>query len=279
MPYVSHVPGPPLDAFVDDLHYFDGPAPISRLKVLPFPSSQLIVNLGGPFQVFEGNNSIPLASCNESWGVGLWDRYHIVEWPRTVRFYGVHFKPGGASFFLRLPLSVLSNQVVPLDAIWGSFAGEVRERLNAAPTLQAGFTLLEQALLSRLVGIPHGFDLVQFAVARIARHKGDIGVRTLVDEVGISQNHLIQLFKRLVGVTPKELARFYRFSFALSLIKADQSADLTFVAHQSGFYDQSHFNKEFASLTGHSPSEYLRLRRRQAEEGQDGKIPGPLPVD
>ncbi len=59
---------------------------------------------------------------------------------------------------------------------------------------------------------PHGLDIVQYAIAEIAQRHGELSIRALSDHIGISQNHLGTQFKRLVGIPPKEMARFYRFA-------------------------------------------------------------------
>src|SRR5262245_46184175 len=105
MTYTRHIPSPPLNAFIDDLYYLDGPAPYPRLTVLPMPSIHLMVNFGDPFQVYEADYADLFATCADSWWVGLWNTYHIVDWPQNIQFFGVHFKPGGAYPFLRFPLS------------------------------------------------------------------------------------------------------------------------------------------------------------------------------
>jgi AraC-like DNA-binding protein len=275
MTYTRHIPSPPLDAYIDDLYYLDGAAPYTRLKVLPMPSLHLMVNLGDAFRVHGAGRA---ESCTESWWVGLWSTYHTVEWPPNVRMFGVHFKPGGVYPFLRLPLSELHNQVVSLEIIWGKYAAEIRERLYAAPTPQTAFALFEQLLLARLRETLHGLDAVQYAIAEIERHHGALSIRTLSDRIGISQNHLGTQFKRMVGVPPKELARFYRFAQVLRSIDPNHPVDWTLIAHQSCFYDQSHFNKDFAAFTGHNPTDYLALRRRLHHPEHIQNL-GQLPID
>lgn len=117
MTYTRLVPAPPLNAYVDDLYCLDGPAPHKRQMVFPMPSVHLMFNFGEAFQVYAPDQAEPFATCTESWWVGQWNQYHIVNWPPNTRLFGVHFKPGGAYPFLRLPLSELHNQVAPLDAL------------------------------------------------------------------------------------------------------------------------------------------------------------------
>src|SRR5215212_8576292 len=113
--YIHHLPSPPLNTYIEDLYYWDGPPPYPRLKVAPIPSLHLMVNLGDTFKVYGPNRAEPIATCTESWAVGLWNTYHIVDWPLNVQFFGIHFKAGGGYPFFELPLCELHNQVVSLD--------------------------------------------------------------------------------------------------------------------------------------------------------------------
>jgi AraC-like DNA-binding protein len=266
MTYIHHIPSPPLDAYIDDLYYVDEPPPYPRLKALPMPSLHLMVNFGDPFRVYEADQSQAAATCTESWAMGLLSTYQIVEWPLNIQFFGVHFKPGGVYPFLRIPLSELHNQIVSLDAIWGRFAAEIRERLYAAATIQAGFALLEQVLLARLCGTAPGLDVVQVAISRIAGHHGALSIAALSDQIGISQKHLGTQFRQMVGVLPKELARFYRFAHVLDLIDPAKPTDWTYIVRQCGYHDQSHLCKEFVAFSGHNPSDYLSIRQRAYDE-------------
>lgn len=76
----------------------------------------------------------------------------------------------------------------------------------------------------------------------IAHHHGALSIRRLSDQIGISQNHLDTQFKRMIGISPKEFARLSRFFSVLRSIDPMQPVDWMRIAHQAGFYDQSHFN-------------------------------------
>jgi AraC-like DNA-binding protein len=269
MTYISYIPSPPLNAYIEDLYYLDGSAAYPRQKVLPVASANLMINLGDSFNVYKPDQAKPFMTCMDSWLVGIWNTYHSVDWPPNVQLFGVHFKPGGAYPLLGLPLSEINRQVVPLDALWGNGASEIRERLHAAPTIQAGFALLEKLLLVRLCEAPYSLGMVQHAIIEIDHRHGALSIRALSDQIGISQSYLGTRFKQFVGVPPKEVARFYRFAYALGLIDLAKAVDLTRIAHQSQFYDQSHFNKDFVAFTGLNPSEYVQLRRRVENENPE----------
>ncbi len=144
MKITVHMPSPPLDAYIKCLWYCEGAEPHQRMKILPMPSLHLMINFGDPFHVYQPGQEQPFASCAADWSVGLWNGYHVMDWPQAMQILNVSFKPAGAYPFLQIPLSELHNQIVPMDAIWGGRAAEIRERLYFAPSMQARFALLEQ---------------------------------------------------------------------------------------------------------------------------------------
>jgi methylphosphotriester-DNA--protein-cysteine methyltransferase len=275
-----HLPSPPLNAYINYLWYCDGPTAYPRLKILPMPSLHVMVNFGDAYQVYGVDEARPLVTCAESWSVGLWNTYHVMDRPPNMQLINVSFKLGEAYSFLQIPLSELHNQIVPLDAIWGQSAASIREQVYAAPTQRARVALLERLLLARLRETPAGLDVVRCALAKIIQQRGTLSIQALSDQIGISQKHLITQFKRLVGGTPKEVARIYRLKHVLySIGPAAQSIDWTQVAYQHGYYDEAHFDKDFHAFTGHTPTDYLRLLRRvQVEQPNLAQHPHHVPT-
>jgi AraC-like DNA-binding protein len=269
MTFIFHTPAPPLNSYIKRFYYQIESLPLPREKVLPLPALDLKINFGGGFQVYDAGQAEPFTILSESWALGLWTKYHVVDWPSELQYVGVSFKPGGAYPFLGLPLSELQDQVVSLDAIWGRSAAELRERLFTAPTIQGRFVLLEQFLLARLCESPQRLKAVRYAVAELARQHGTLSIRELSESMGMSQKHLIVQFKQMVGCTPKELGRLYRFADILASIDLTQPIDWTVVAHQFCFHDQSHFIRDFREFTGNTPTDYLRLRRQMYAEQPD----------
>jgi AraC-like DNA-binding protein len=278
--YVRHIPPPPLHDYIDYFYYLDGSMPYPREKILPTGWLDLEINFGDAIQVYDASGTHLVATCVESWWVGVWSKYGTVVWPPNIQLFGVHFKPGGAYPFLEFPLFELHNQIVSTDVLFGPYAAEIRERLYAAPTIQARFALLEQLLLTRLGESPYGLKAIRHAVAEIVRLHGALPIRALSDCIGISQNHLLTQFKRMVGVTPKTLARLHRLNHILQSINPIQPVNWAQIAYSSGYYDQSHFNNDFIEFLGHSPTEYLRLRLQSHAANPDrDRLLHVLPID
>ncbi|WP_406376490.1 helix-turn-helix domain-containing protein [Streptomyces sp. NBC_00647] len=66
---------------------------------------------------------------------------------------------------------------------------------------------------------------------------------------GVSSTHLAQRFKELIDVTPKRLARTYRFAATVFAINPAGPIDLGDLAGGAGYFDHAHFGHEFRALT------------------------------
>lgn len=77
----------------------------------------------------------------------------------------------------------------------------------------------------------------------------------IADEIYISKYYLIHKFKAEMGLTPHYFQIQNRIRKAQNLLCKGNK--ISYVAVETGFYDQSHFIKEFRKIVGMSPSEYI----------------------
>ena len=273
MRYVSRVPQPPLDQLVDDLYYLAGTPPYSRFKLPPMPSAVLILNLGDRFLI--GDSAEFADGCLLTTAT----RHLDFAYPAFTRSVGVHFKPWGWAAFVGIPGSELCDLPLTVEQVWGRYGGELRDRLDAASTPGEMLALLEDELRRRIAEVP-GLGLVRHASGRIAGASGAVSIGDLCADAGVSTTHLAHRFKQIVGITPKRLARTYRFAKVVRGVDAATAIDWGDLAFRAGYFDQSHFVKEFQAFTGCTPTAYVALRRRfLAEHPGNALDVGPLPAD
>jgi AraC-like DNA-binding protein len=274
--YVSRVPQPPLDQLVDDLYYLEGVPPYSRLKLPPMPSAVLILNLGDPFLIC-GSGARPVEfadGCLLTTGT----RHLEFAYPSFTRSVGVHFKPWGWAPFVGIPGSEACDLQLTVEQVWGRYGDELRDRLDVASNPGGMLALLEEELRRRVADVP-GLRLVQHASRRIAAASGAVSIGGLCEDAGVSTTHLAHRFKQIVGITPKRLARTYRFAKVVRGVDAAAAVDWGDLAFRAGYFDQAHFVKDFQSFTGCTPTAYLALRRRfRAEHPGNALDVGPLPA-
>ena len=277
--YVSRVPRPPLDELIDDLYYLEGAPPYSKLVLPAAPAPLLIVNLGAPFLIRAGSAD-EAAEYADGCAVVTPTRAWEFGYPTPTQSVGVHFKPWGLAPFLPMPAAELCDRPATLDQIRGHRAtGELRDRLAVADSPQDMLTLLEDELVRRLRTID-GLDLVRQMSSAIAATGGTVPISDLGVAARASSTYLAKRFKAIVGVTPKRLARSYRFSSTVLAIDVAAPIDWSEVAADAGYFDQAHFGREFREFTGLTPTRYVEVRRRFLRDYPGHALDGwPLPAD
>ncbi|MEM7345657.1 MAG: DUF6597 domain-containing transcriptional factor, partial [Chloroflexota bacterium] len=241
----AYIPEAPLSTFIECLWSVSTHTHYVREKVLPMGRIDLMINLGSPHKVVNKTNFNKFDLHKESWVSGFQTEYIVIEALAETNMVGIRFKPGGAYPFFDLPISEVSNQVVDMDLIWGNLIEEIRERLFEAKTTGERFKLLEVTLLKKLAFDLSSWQTVQFAVNQISQPSHFSTVKALSYQMGISQKHLISQFNKMVGVSPKSLARILKFNTVLDSIDPTQPINWADIAHQCHYYDQAHFNKDF----------------------------------
>src|SRR5262249_37941998 len=114
----------------------------------------------------------------------------------------------------------------------------------------------------------------------IAKTSGAVAIGDLSLAAGVSSTHLAQRFKEFIGVTPKRLARSYRFVATVFMINFVGLIDWGHVAAGAGYFDQAHFGHEFRAFTGLTPTRYVEVRRRFLREHPGHVLDSwPLPAD
>ena len=280
MEYVGWVPTPPLDRFIDDIYCLTGMPRHRRMNVPPMPSAHLFVNLGGPVCLRDSDPSVPPSVFTDGWFMGVWTRRFIVEFPAQVRVVGVHFKPWGISPFVALPASELRDGWVPVDAVWRRSLDRIRNQIGGTASAAEALRAVEAELRSRLAeGPSRGLDLVLQTARLLARSHGAVPIGALAGSAGVSGNHLTTQFKSHVGITPKRMARTYRFARLILSVDALRPVNWSHLAHTAGYFDQAHFVREFKEFTGHTPTGYLALRQRFPAEPGFPPDRGPMPAD
>lgn len=276
---MSRVPRSPLGGVVDDLYYLEGAAPYARLMLPPSPSALLIVNLGAPFRIRAGAE-VEMGEYADGCVVSMPTGAFEFSYPAWTRSVGVHLKPWGLAPFMSVPVAELCDRPVTLEQVWGRRAvAELRDRLASAGGPQEMLTLLEDELMRRLCETA-GLGLVRHTSKVIAGAGGAVAIGDLSVAAGVSSTHLAQRFKELIGVTPKRLARTYRFTATVFAIDPAGPVDWGDLAARAGYFDQAHFGHEFRAFTGLTPSRYLEVRRRFLREHPGHALDGwPLPAD
>lgn len=165
------------------------------------------------------------------------------------------FNPGCASSFISKPIHSFSGTFLPLDYFFDSQKIEsLNQRLAQQSSHLKTLQVLEHFLISEKTSrfMP---PLIKDSILRINDKKGLVSIKDLSNEIHVSRDSFEKHFRANVGVTPKQYCKIVRFRSLFEEAQVEQS--LTELGLNVGYYDQSHFIRDFKSFTGILPSDFF----------------------
>ncbi|RWX00601.1 helix-turn-helix domain-containing protein [Flavobacterium cerinum] len=186
--------------------------------------------------------------------------------PRTFTYYEqtsnllVKFKEGGATAFFNEPLHELFSISLSLDSlIKMSILNEIEEQLAVAIDDNQRIIIIENFLISRLNQVKPDL-LVQKAIHNIQLVKGNIRINELMNNLPLSRDAFEKRFRKSTSTTPKQYASIVKLNNLVNNLNPGNN--LLDTVYTSGYFDQSHFIKDFKTFTGELPHNFIKQPRK-----------------
>jgi len=225
--------------------------------VFPSGDMEVIFNLGQGRWESSVENKFLQTPPIELWGQ--------ITKPLAIRskgrhtMLGIRFFTHSAAYFLSDEIGVFNNQVSDLSDIIGSPVKILHSQLLETTEPDRRIALIEKFLLERLAGNEKKsfrIDKVANILTSIKNNSEENNISNIASSHGVTPRYLHKLIYQHTGLSPKSFNKISRFQVSLRLI-AKNKQPLTAIAYDCGYFDQSHFIRDFKSFTGVTPSAYL----------------------
>ncbi|MFD1019569.1 DUF6597 domain-containing transcriptional factor [Thalassobacillus hwangdonensis] len=227
---------------------------VKKETILPNGKIEMIFALQGDYHVMNRSTK----PMHQAWLSGIHHSPLEIQYSGSSNLVGIRFYPHGLFPFLNIPIHETVNQVEHLQSFWGQLQGEVYEALCTLEGSASMYTVLNQLLMKKITEqktTQH--QAVSHLVAQIKANPNQ-SIAELAMRTGFTQRHLNRVFKDQTGINPKLFGRITRFEQAFSLLHAKSEEDVSTIVSELGYYDQSHFNREFKRFSGMTPFEYRK---------------------
>ena len=221
-----------------------------------FPSTGLVIGFqyNGQLASIVDNVENKLSSAGIT---GIADSVKIFRNTVGIGTVLVYFTETGLAHFSVCPAHELFNQSISLDNLFAKDAVVALEEVLAlAGSDQQRINAVETFLINHLKD-RDADKLVIRAVQIIYSSNGGIKMKSLHEQLYISQSAFEKRFRKLVGTSPKKFASIVRFNTVLHDIGKEKS--LMEICYDNNFFDQAHFIKDFKQFTGGTPENFKRF--------------------
>ncbi|PQZ92942.1 hypothetical protein CQ018_10765 [Arthrobacter sp. MYb227] len=164
-----------------------------------------------------------------------------------LEVYGLRIGMEWGQLIAGVPLDKMRDARVPIEELWG------RAETTSATSLfpQLPLERLRTLLLARATG---GFvDQWVTKVAGLIR-AGEHCVAEIADLSDVSNRQLHRRCLTYFGLPPSVLMRIFRLRRAATDVAQRKNLELAELAVASGYFDQSHLNRDTRELSGQSPT-------------------------
>jgi AraC-like DNA-binding protein len=228
---------------------------LSEDKVFASGLIEIMFNLGDTRKQFSINGLLFTEPNIQLWG-------QVLK-PIEIKSYGKHsifgirFFPHTAVCFFNENIEQFNNAVFNLQDVIGNKINEVYSKMLESETIAQKIEITEDFLMKRLLLFDKKLtklNLVSGVMVELQdEHK--VNMNEIAISYGVSSRYLQKVFLQYSGITPHLFRKIHRFQKSLYQM-ANNSCSLTSIAHQCGYFDQSHFIKDFKEFTGTTPSHF-----------------------
>lgn len=165
----------------------------------------------------------------------------------------VEFQPAGLYPFLGLKQNELADQLFPFELVQPRLNQAILNLLETAKSVQELLSGIDHLFLQAILA-NYPRELMA-ATKTIIRQTGNVSLKNLSHEAFYSERHLTRLFNEHLGMSTKTFSRLVRVNQTIRLLNQPQG-DITTAYETAGYYDFSHFNRDFKLVTGNTPQAY-----------------------
>jgi AraC-like DNA-binding protein len=190
---------------------------------------------------------------SENFVMGFCKKYTEFELPNEFNYIGIRFLPTMFPQLFGVNASSISNKAEYLKLVLPQVASFIQSNFNADVEIKSIIQQLDAFLLEQLSTADFDNDTRLYdAISLIMKNYGVIDVEKI--DTGVSQRQLRRLFDFYIGDSMKTFSRVVRFQNILRAKPSTQSLRKNKLFFDSGFFDQSHFIKDFKHFYGVTPS-------------------------
>ncbi|RYG50348.1 MAG: AraC family transcriptional regulator [Chitinophagaceae bacterium] len=219
-------------------------------RCLAHTAPELIFHCQGRFDRLDAGEAV----CFTSGVQAQAQTYRRFIATQKTTLLGVRFRHHGLKEIFGIDASEFTGGMPELHVL-GNNAGEIEDKLASAPSHKKRIEILSHYLLGLLRKSSTTSRATLATITHLLKNNGTLSIASLASFGCMGERQLERVFLQTTGMSPKLFSRITRFRHAINI--SAESLSLTARAADAGYYDQSHFIRDFKTFSGYNPHEYF----------------------
>jgi len=147
----------------------------------------------------------------------------------------------------------------PVDFNLLSKRTDLQEQLLNSDTVNEMILLLDNFIFSLMPKNSKDIPLIEYTTQKISDSPTKNILSEIMKDICITERTLQRMFEKNVGVSPNQFRKIHQFNKAFRQLNNRQFQNLSDIAYDNAYADQSHYIRAFKEFTNITPTEYLHL--------------------
>lgn len=225
-------------------------------RIVPDGSASIVIELDGQQRwIADTQTHEPIEFFNGQWLSGPHRDHFCISALKNTELLAIRFPPGGLFPLLKCAVDEFSDRVIDARDLLDGAIRHLRSEILLVDSSEEKVRLAENFLQENCdfaLKQPAG---ISAAVRELRADPTQANLSQLVEASGYSRKQFIHLFRKHIGLRPKDYQRVMRFSEALRQTQTVKAVNWAAVSIDCGYSDQSHLIRDFRKFSGFSPKE------------------------
>lgn len=170
----------------------------------------------------------------------------------------IEFLPGGLHALTGIHQKELKDVQCHVYDIDSKLSKSFRNAVESSRNIDELIFKVDSILIHAIEENRRNLKNILSFVDRIRHTGGVMQIKKLAESEYISERQLNRIFEEIIGLSPKMFSRLVRINKAIKTYKRYAMSNSTYIAYESGFFDQSHLIREFNEFCGTTPSNFIK---------------------
>ncbi len=251
MIYKIFKPAPRLRPFVESYTLFedDGVMKNVELAVVPSGTPEITIHFGDGVESYLNYPG----TVRTGYLYGPHTRPGFFKSTGSIKCLCINFKPLGLNKIMGMPQIETRNCTVDLELLFGRQGKNLIERVCLSQSHVKTVELVNHFLTKQVSGRKIKIRNITGPLRYIKKTNGTAKIRDICRDLKINIKTLERIFKKLLGLTPKEYANIIRLNHAYDFSVNYPDMKIQDIISHCGYYDQAHLVNDVRRYTRLTP--------------------------
>jgi AraC-like DNA-binding protein len=227
------------------------------LKISPVPTgkTEIYFYLNNPEINYYALNRQKKLKAAVVVGIDKYQNRTIIDMKNEYEAFMVELNPGAFYHIFDVAERELNGEIYDLSLFGKAEIGFLTEMINMASTNEARINIFETYVRSR-IRFKQQYTQAKLFVSLFG-NEDDLFVKDICLGNSFNIRKLERRYKEIIGICPSQYLHIQRINNVFRSLHLCKKYSWAFLSNMLGYYDQSHFIKDFKSTTDQTPNEFI----------------------